>query len=174
MQYITASSQASSKMLRSLPDKFSLGSTARSPQGGFMKRNLIGTLSLVALSLLLTAAGAAAQSAVQANIPFGFRVGTAQLPAGTYRIKAAGQSLIMASNGETMKSVYSGAQPEGPSRTSAKLVFHHLGNQYFLAEVWGDAGDQGMTLPASKLERELQIAQGPANHEEDVVLLSAK
>ena len=38
-----------------------------------MKRNLIGTLSLVALSLLLTAAGAAAQSAVQANVPFAFR-----------------------------------------------------------------------------------------------------
>jgi hypothetical protein len=127
----------------------------------------------VALSLLLTAAGAAAQSSVQANIPFAFRVGTAQLPAGTYRIKAAGQSLILASNGETMKSVYAQVQSEGPSRTSAKLVFHHLGNQYFLAEVWGDAGDQRMSLPASKLETELQIARGPANHE-DVVLLSAK
>ena len=42
-------------------------------------------------------------------------------------------------------------------------MFHHLGNQYFLAEVWGDAGDQGMTIPASKLEQELQIAQGSTN-----------
>jgi hypothetical protein len=135
-----------------------------------MKRNLIGTLSLVALSLLLTAAGAAAQSAVQANVPFAFRVGTAQLPAGTYRIKAGDQSLIVIGNGQTRKSVYSQAQREGPSKTSAKLVFHHLGNQYFLAEVWGDAGEQGMTIPASKLERELQIARGPANDEEDVVI----
>ena len=79
-----------------------------------MKRNLIGTLSLVALSLLLTAAGAAAQSTVQANVPFAFRIGTTQLPAGTYRIKAAGQSLIVASNRETMKSVYS-AGPGGRS-----------------------------------------------------------
>jgi hypothetical protein len=139
-----------------------------------MKRNLIGTLSLVALSLLLTATGAAAQSTVHATVPFAFRVGTAQLPAGNYQIKAAGQSLIETSNGETMKSVYSQAQSEGPSKTGAKLVFHHLGSQYFLAEVWGDAGNQGMTIPASKLERELQIARGPANHEEDIVIASAK
>jgi hypothetical protein len=135
-----------------------------------MKRNLIATSSLVALSLLLTAAGAAAQSTVQANVPFAFRVGTAQLPAGTYRIKAAAQSLIVAINGETMKSVYSSAQSEGTSRTSPKLVFHHRGNQYFLAEVWGGAGNQGMTILTSKLERELQISQGPASHEPDVVL----
>ena len=63
-----------------------------------MKRYLIGTLSLVALSLLLTATGAAAQSAVQFNVPFACRVGTTQLPAGTYRIKAEGQSLIVIGN----------------------------------------------------------------------------
>ena len=118
MQYITASGKPPGKVLRSLRDKFSLGSTARGPQGGFMKRNLIGTLSLVALSLLLTATGAAAQSAVQANVPFAFRVGTAQLPAGSYRIKAGSQSLIVIGNLQTMKSVYSQAQWEGPSHTS--------------------------------------------------------
>jgi hypothetical protein len=135
-----------------------------------MKRNLIGTLSLVALSLLLTAAGAAAQSAVQANVPFAFNVGQTQLPAGTYKIKAVSQSLTEISNGQTMKPIYSQAQWQGPSKTSAKLVFHHLGNQYFLAEVWGDAGEQGMTIPASKLERELKIARGSANDEENVVI----
>jgi hypothetical protein len=135
-----------------------------------MKRNLIGTLSLVALSLLLTATGAAAQSVVQADVPFAFQVGKAQLPAGTYRIKAGSQSLVEIGNPQTMTSVYSQTQWQGPSKTSAKLVFHHLGNRYFLAEVWGDAGEQGMTLPASKLERELQIAQGPANEGENVVI----
>jgi len=69
-----------------------------------------------------------------------------------------------------MKPIYSQVQWQGPSKTSAKLVFHHLGNQYFLAEVWGDAGDQGMTIPASKLERELQIARGSGNGEENVVI----
>jgi hypothetical protein len=135
-----------------------------------MKRNLIGTLSLVALSLLLTTAGAAAQSTVQANVPFAFKVGKTQLPAGTYRIKAVSQSLMEIGDSQTVKSVYSQTQWQGPSRTSAKLVFHHLGNQYFLAEVWGDKGEQGMTIPASKLERELQIARGPANDDENVVI----
>ena len=34
-------------------DKFSLGSTARSPKEDVMKRNVIGILSLVVMSLML-------------------------------------------------------------------------------------------------------------------------
>ena len=52
-----------------------------------MKRNLIGTLSLVVMSLLLNVNGADAQSAAQANVPFAFNVGSSQLPAGSYRIR---------------------------------------------------------------------------------------
>ena len=51
-----------------------------------MKRSLIGTLSLVGMSLLLNVNGADAQSAVHANVPFAFNVGTSQLPAGSYNI----------------------------------------------------------------------------------------
>ena len=39
-----------------------------------MKRNLVGTLSLVVMSLLLNVNGAYAQSAVKANVPFPFNV----------------------------------------------------------------------------------------------------
>ena len=135
-----------------------------------MKRNLIGTLSLVALSLLLTTTGAAAQSTVQANVPFAFKVGKTQLPAGTYRIKAVSQSLMQIGDSQTVKSVYSQTQWQGPSRTSAKLVFHHLGNQYFLAEIWGAAGSTGMTLPDTKQERELVVASAPASSNVEIAL----
>ena len=170
-----------------------------------MKRNLIGTLSLVVMSLLLSATGAFAQSAVsanvpfafqvgqaqlpagsyqiqagyqslivsgqgQANVPFAFKVGKTQLPAGTYRIKAVSQSLTEISNGQTMKPIYSQVQWQGPSKTSAKLVFHHLGNQYFLAEIWRGAGNAAMAIPASKLEKELQMASGPSTTGREVAI----
>ena len=51
-----------------------------------MKCNSIAKSSLVVLSLLLSVAGAHAQS-VRAKVPFAFKVGSTQLPAGTYAIQ---------------------------------------------------------------------------------------
>jgi hypothetical protein len=172
MQYLMRHRKLPGKALRGLRDKFSLGSTARSPQGGFMKRNLIGTLSLVVLSLLIAATGASAQSFAKANVPFAFKVGQAQLPAGCYRITAGyAHSTIMVRNCETGKAVMSlRARTEYARATTPKLVFHHLGNRYFLTEIWGAGGSTGMILPASKLERELRVASGPSNASGEVVL----
>jgi hypothetical protein len=126
-----------------------------------MKRNLIGTLSLVVMSLLLSATGAFAQSAVTANVPFAFKVGQAQLPAGTYKITTAFQSLLVKGIGNTMKSAYSHAQWDSPRNQSPRLVFHHVGNQYFLAEICRGAGNGALTIPASRLEKELEMASSP-------------
>jgi hypothetical protein len=126
-----------------------------------MKRNLIGTLSLVVMSLLLSATGAFAQSAVTANVPFAFKVGEAQMPAGSYKITTGYQSLTVSGIGNTMKTAYSQAQWDSPRNQSPRLVFHHVANQYFLAEVCRGAGNDAMTIPASKLEKELQIANSP-------------
>jgi len=129
-----------------------------------MKRNLIGTLSLVVLSLLLNVTGAHAQSGMQANVPFDFTVGTAQLPAGSYKITVAYQNnAIMIRNAKTSATVLSLFQRKYPGERSRKLVFQHLGNKYFLAEIWGAKGSSGMTLRAPKLEKELQVASGPSN-----------
>jgi len=38
------------------------------------------------------------------------------------------------------------------------MVFHRLGNQYFVSEIRGASGDAEVTLPASKQEQELQAA----------------
>jgi hypothetical protein len=135
-----------------------------------MKRNLIGTLSLVVMSLLLSATGAFAQSAVSANVPFAFQVGQAQLPAGSYQIQAGYQSLIVSGQGKTMKSAYSQARWDSPRNASPRLVFHYVGNQYFLAEIWRGAGNAAMTIPASKLEKELQMASGPSTTGREVAI----
>src|SRR5664279_897035 len=86
------------------------------PKENVMKRNLIAVLSLVVMSLLLNATGAFAQSYVKANVPFEFKVGTAQLPAGPYEIKVdtASSGAIMIRNGETSAAAMSTARREYP------------------------------------------------------------
>jgi hypothetical protein len=149
---------------------FSLGSTERNPKEDIMKRNLIGVLSLVVLSLLLNATGAYGQSEVRANVPFAFKVGKAQLPSGSYRITSNTEDktiTISTRNAGAMSLV----QSERPGNGNPRLVFNHVGGQYFLREIWGAAGDSGMTLPTSNLEKELQIAAGRSNGEKIVVAL---
>jgi hypothetical protein len=68
----------------------------------------------------------------------------------------------------------SNAGHEQPRSTNAKLVFHRVGNTYFLAEVWRNSTAEGMILPASRQEKdlakELQLAKGPAGGYEEVVI----
>jgi hypothetical protein len=128
-----------------------------------MKRNLIGTLSLVVMSLLLNVNGANAQSAAKANVPFAFNVGSSQLPAGNYIVKVEGGSgLIMIRNSTTLATVLSLGQYESPGGKSRKLVFQRLGNRYFLTQIWGEQGSTGLRLIAPKRETKLEIASQPS------------
>jgi hypothetical protein len=141
-----------------------------------MKRNLVGILSLVVLSVLISSTGAFAQSYAKANVPFAFAVGSAQLPAGTYEIKVdnASSGAIQIRNGETSDAAMSTARREQPKSTSAKLVFHRVGNQYFLAEVWKSSDAEGMIVPTSRQEKELakelQLAKGPSGGYEELIV----
>jgi hypothetical protein len=137
-----------------------------------MKRVVIVALSLVVLSLFLNATGACAQSVVKVNVPFAFKVEEAQLPAGCYTITSFlyEHNMIMIRNCKTGAAVVSLAGPEYPRDASSKVVFQHLGDQYFLAAIWGGAGSLGMTIPASKLERELQVASSSSTSGKPVVI----
>ena len=141
-----------------------------------MKRNLIAVLSLVAMSLLLTATGAYAQSYAKANVPFDFKVGSAQLPAGPYDITvtSASSGTILIRNDQTSAGALSTARSETPRDTHAKLVFHKVGSQYFLAEIWRGSDTVGMIVPTSRqekeLEKELQASNGHSGGYEEVVV----
>jgi hypothetical protein len=143
-----------------------------------MKRNLVGILSLVVISLMFNVASASAQSYAKADVPFAFVVGSAQLPAGTYDVKTigAGNSSILIQNHETSAAAMSNAGREQPRDTSAKLVFHRVGNTYFLAEVWRSSTAEGMIVPTSKqekeLEKELRASNVKGGYEEVVVALN--
>jgi hypothetical protein len=138
-----------------------------------MKINSIAKSSLVVLSLLLGTAGAFAQSAVQAHVPFAFKVGQKQMPAGTYVIdREIGSSFVTVRNVQTGTSVLAMGRTESASKKTEKLIFHHYGSQYLLAEIWGAAGSQGMVLPTTRQEKDLELAQGSANAGNNVEVAS--
>jgi hypothetical protein len=138
-----------------------------------MKRNLIGTLSLVVVSLLVNINGAYAQSVVKANVPFAFNVGSSQLPAGSYRFTVEdGGWLVMIRNSTTGVTALSLGQRDYPGGKSWKLVFQHPGNRYFLTEICGARGSAGVKLRVPKPETKLEIAskQSPSGKEVEIAL----
>ncbi len=138
-----------------------------------MKCNSIAQSSLVVLSLLLTVAGAHAQSATRANVPFAFKVGTTQMPAGTYSVhNQLGTNLVTVRNVQTGTSVVAMGRRESPSKKTDKLIFHRYGSQYFLTEILGETGSQAMVFPATKQEQELRVAQAPTNIGNDIEIAS--
>ncbi len=131
-----------------------------------MKKQL---LALLALGLLLATGSAYAQSSsVAANVPFNFVAGNLQLPAGEYVIKAGSpsQAILSISGADSKKLVMSNLceSPNAPEQT--KLVFHHYGDRYFLAQIWVAGDRSGSELPRSRQETE--IARTQPRH--DVVL----
>ena len=134
-----------------------------------MKRNSIATSSLVVLSLLLTAAGAYAQSAVQAHVPFAFKVGTAQVPAGTYSMeKDSDTNIVRIRNVKTNAMVLAIGTGQSPSKTTGKLIFRRVGSQYILTEILGTTGQTAMAFAVPKRNSELQAASGPSNADKTV------
>ena len=129
-----------------------------------MKFNSIAQSSLMVLSLLLTVAGAHAQSAARANVPFAFKVGTTQMPAGTYAIQSNhGSNVVMVRNVQTGTSALAMGRQESPSKKTDKLIFHRYGSQYVLTEILGSQGSQGLSLVAHKQQKQLEAAQVAEN-----------
>jgi hypothetical protein len=173
---INASPQTFSQTLKSLKRQIQFGFHCEEPPNkeNVMKRNLFGILSLVVLSLMFTATGAFAQAYAKANVPFDFKVGSAQLPAGSYEVKVEEQGTISIRNGDSTAAAMSNARREYPRNTTAKLVFHKVGSEYFLAEIWRNSSTEGMIVPTSKqekeLQKELQASNGNKGGYEEVVV----
>ena len=137
-----------------------------------MKRNLIGILSLVVMSGMMTVT-ASAQTTSKANVPFAFRVGSATLPAGTYEVASAGTAAVALRNKNVTATAMSTVRHEPPQQTDGKLIFHRIGSEYFLAEIWKGAGSPGMVIPTSKremnLEKELRASSQPNTSDEVLI-----
>ena len=126
-----------------------------------MKCNFISTSSLLLLALVFTVMGAHGQS--RANVPFAFKVGTTQMPAGIYSVRnEIGSNMVMIQNVQTGTSALAMGRRESPSKKNDKLIFHRYGTQYFLTAIVGGKGSQGMVFPTTVQEKEFQVAHAPA------------
>jgi hypothetical protein len=129
-----------------------------------MKVNSFATSSLVVLSLLFTAAGAYAQSAVEAHVPFAFKVGKTQMPAGNYAIaNDTDTNFITIRNLQTNDAVLALGTRQSHDKTTNKLVFRHTGDQYWLTQIWGDASEPGMYVATPKQKKQLEAASAPSS-----------
>jgi hypothetical protein len=138
-----------------------------------MNRNLIGTLSIAVLSLMLTT-GASAQSIVKAEVPFTFNAGAAQLPAGQYQIKEDHlRKTISILNVNTGAAVTVPVQQDSYAAANPTMVFRNVGDRHFLAQISAGMDGLNLTIPASKLEKQLhavEVANGQSNAGKDVLI----
>jgi len=107
------------------------------------------------------ASGLSAQTKATATIPFEFTVQNTTLPAGDYALSTSSvaHDFMTIRNAETSKAIMvladsSASGYRGPQDKSV-IVFHRIGDHYFLADVKTDAVCG--RVPASKLERELEV-----------------
>ena len=136
-----------------------------------MKRNVFGALMtlIVAFSIAVPVVQAQ-QTIMSANVPFAFNIGDKQLPAGAYAVREMDRAtLIQSKDGATsVLGIYAYA---GPSSDETKLVFNKVGDHYFLAQIWTSARGQGLSVPESKLEKELRASNsGPQGGVETVIV----
>ncbi len=118
---------------------------------------------LFALMLLLLAPLAKAQGTkVLANVPFDFVVGDRAYPAGEYSFKQDGIVLQIANTEQSAASiVLSNACESIRPSDKSKLVFHRMGDYYFLYQVWVEGNVTGREFPRSRTE--VRLAE---NHEQ--------
>jgi len=123
-----------------------------------MKRNVFGALMtlIVAAALAVPVVHAQSSIALTANVPFAFSIDGKALPAGAYEVRDIGSraTLIETKDGKDHvlgMYAYAGATKPGES----KLVFHKVGDRYFLAEIWSSSRGQGLSVPKSKMEKEM-------------------
>ena len=129
---------------------------------------------LLALTVLLLATAAQAQTTVKASIPFAFVVGDHAYPAGEYTVKSLSQNGaalgIDSANDPETRFTISSACTTGQPATETKLVFQRMGDSYFLYQVWTAGYTLGRELPKSKTQ--VQITKN--NSKPELVIVAAK
>jgi hypothetical protein len=136
------------------------------PIRGGCNADLISFFILAVVIATLAVAPAYAQSgdAVRAAVPFGFRVGDLQVPAGKYTIEGVTtwSMILRDSHGqERLLAMSSLLAQANDRRLEPKLVFHRYGSQYFLAEIW--TVQRGQKLSSGLAERDAMATKPPVD-----------
>jgi hypothetical protein len=148
-----------------------------------MKKVYVSIFLLFGLYAILAAAEPArAQSAREqtASIPFSFNVGDKTFPAGLYRVRQLNPASdraaleIKSEDGRLGKITLTTFVRPGEEAEQPRLVFTRYGEQYFLAQVWTHAREDGLALPTSRSERTLARKAGERAPERTAIALGRR
>ena len=122
-----------------------------------MKR--FAAIALAVLAGAFTAGTLQAQShEVRANVPFGFAVGSKQLPPGNYTFVSEPNDTVVIRNTEYQVVILSRTEDTGHiSGYASQLTFNKYGDHYFLRGISCPAIAVNVELPASKLEKQVRV-----------------
>ena len=126
-----------------------------------MKKHTLLTLLACGLVTLLSVSTGFAQitHSAQATIPFDFTVGDKSLSAGPYLVSEPSQGILWVANRDENERVGITTRAlHDDSKGEYKLVFHKVGERYFLAQVCMDNGT--VQVPMSRQENSLLAKNG--------------
>ena len=121
-----------------------------------MKLNIIRFMVLTAVALILGSAAFAQTLNLRAVVPFNFVVGDKVYPAGEYAVNSNGNGdyLLFVAGRSTKESglTLSYQITSGMPAEHTVLIFQHVGDAYFLQQVWTAGSRVGLGLHLSRLE----------------------
>ena len=103
---------------------------------------------------------------VTCKIPFSFEVSGTPLSPGNYTVSTENNRLVI--RGLTRSAIVMGQPTQSQTRTTPKLVFDKVGDEYTLREVWLD-GRSGQTLPKSRRNEDRKSAANTSAVEQVVI-----
>jgi hypothetical protein len=138
-----------------------------------MKHSL-AVLAVLTLAAVAVAPASAQSTTLTATIPFDFSAGSRALPAGDYTFGGTWSSTaVLIRNADLSSAGYVLAQaPRAVVGSEAKLIFHRVGEQYFLRQILDGTRGVVRDIPMSSTERELTESAASAKAYETVVILA--
>jgi hypothetical protein len=121
---------------------------------------IIATLSFIGLAGRNTALAQITEP-LTADIPFDFTVGNTNLPAGTYTLRPLNSMTadlleFVSEDGETVDMFYAGEAQASEEPAKPELIFHRIGDRYFLHEAFDSGNRFGVAIYKTREERSLE------------------
>jgi hypothetical protein len=124
-----------------------------------MRKFIVG-MFLGVLLLVVASLPASAQVDLKVTLPFAFQAGDVEFPSGAYTISQPNPNAKMSIRGPRGKTGVIATTSLPSENVFAKdktwLVFHRIGDKYFLSEVW--SRHLGFQLPPSAAEKEAKAS----------------
>ena len=121
----------------------------------------------VGLLAALACSGLEAQTRLEANIPFEFRMGKTTLPAGDYLFDYSSHLLVVHQANGQHTALTTLTSPVSRTKATATGIveFNRYGDDYFLAKIFTARSEEGESVPKSAREKELVSRTTPAQTE---------